>query len=69
MNKLAKYSCVVGSLLLGFSAVLLSKQPRPQGRPADSRLRRKVSRARRSQQPVEELAQPLQQAWGAYHNR
>jgi hypothetical protein len=58
MSNAQRISYLLGSLLLGLSAVLMIKRPQTKGRAA-----------RAAHKPVEELVTPLQQAWGAYHNK
>ena len=55
---LQRLSYLLGSLLLGVSAVLIFR-----GQASSSAARRK------ERLPVDKLAEPLQKAWEGYHNR
>lgn len=59
MNSFERISCLLGSLLLGVSAMLIFKRQQQIGERS----------VRQASAPVEELAEPLQKAWEGYHNR
>jgi hypothetical protein len=56
MNQLTKISWILGSLLLGVSAVLMSDRSRGAN-----------AQRRREEHPIEELAESLKQAWAGHH--
>lgn len=56
MSHLQRVASIVGTLLVGVTAYLIVSD-------------RSAARRRRTQPPVEELADELKHAWAGYHNR
>jgi hypothetical protein len=61
MSNLERAASIIGALLLGTAGYLIiSDRQRSAGN---------QSTRRQQEQPVEELAEELKQAWAGYHNR